>query len=92
MSSQGANTTTLNTGYVFNPASQRDASDITRTIREKAMATESFGIDSETPTDHPNPKWAKYGNGYRLSVLFGLYKINCGPGCAGNAFGINGVP
>jgi hypothetical protein len=91
MSSQGANTTTLNTGYVFNPASERDASDITRTIREKRINREIYGIDVGS-NKTPNPKWLKYGNGFRLSLLFGVYKINCGGSCAGNAFGLNGVP
>ena len=80
----------LNTGYVFNTASERDASDITRTIREKSIVTEIYGIDG-TPNKSPHPKWMKYGNGFRLSLLFGIYKINCGGQCAGNAFGINGV-
>jgi len=92
MSSQGANTTVLNTGYVFNPASERDASDITRTIREKIMFLETFDIDLATPKVSEQPKWIKYANGFRLSVLFGVYKTNCGPGCAGNVFGLNGVP
>ena len=92
MSSQGANTTTLNTGYVFNPASERDASDITRTIREKAIVAEITGIDY-LDNKYPKPIWMKYGNGFRVSLLYGIYKFNCGQGtCAGNVFGLNGVP
>jgi hypothetical protein len=87
MSSQGANTTVLNTGYVFNPASERDASDITRTIREKIMAVETLGFDLITPSKSEEPKWIKYSNGFRLSFLRGYHKC---AGCEGNIYGFIG--
>ena len=88
MSSQGANTTTLTNGYAFDPRSTRDSSDVTRTLRERLTVLEAYVID-DTPRKTTHPSSMKYGNGYRLSLLYGLYK--CGV-CEGNVFGLNGVP
>jgi hypothetical protein len=83
MSSQGANTTTLANGYAFDPISIRDSSDVTRRIRENLTTIASTSV---RPTKDP---WIRRGNGYRLAALNGNFKCFA---CAGNAFGLNGVP
>lgn len=85
MSSQGANTTTLSSGYLFDPNSIRDSSDVTRRLREKMVLIETVTF---SPTKAPEPKWLKYGNGYRLALLNGNFKCTA---CTGNAFSLNGV-
>ena len=86
MSSQGANSTILNNGYVYDPLSIRDSSDITRAIRERIVFYESSTISQIVRTTE-NP-WIKYGNNFRLSYLKGKY--TCGD-CLGNVYGLNGV-
>ena len=77
MSSQGANTTVLSTGYAYNSSSVRDSSDITRQIRERVQYNQQ-GIVGVT-----RDAWVPYGNQFRLSYLYGKYKCTT---CTGNIF------
>lgn len=100
MSSQSVNATTYS-GYRIVPTGSsdsgqgtlfmlptpaRDASDITRAIREKLTYNEFKASNPVGPGNTEDP-WIPYGNAIRLSYLYG--KIKCGL-CSGVAFGLNG--
>jgi hypothetical protein len=80
MSSQGVNGYDLS-GYAFNPLSLRDASDVTRMVRERRI----YADYNSNSTMNPNakPTWLKYGNDFRLQYAFGRFKC---VDCSGNAF------
>ena len=80
MSSQGDNSRS-DYSYVA-PKELRDASDYVRQLKERRSYT-SYNSSATGNTNTENP-WLKYGNGFRLSYLFG--KLKCGS-CTGNAFG-----
>ena len=83
MSSQGANASALS-GYAFDTDSLRDASDWTRMKKEQLSYkryNSTYAASNNVATEDP---WLKYGNGFRLTYLFGKYK--CGS-CDGDAFG-----
>jgi hypothetical protein len=91
MSSQGINTSS-NAGYVsatlaLGPIPLRDASDLTRRIREQNVYREN-NANSTVQQGNPEDPWLKFANGYRLSYLNG--KIKCGS-CVGKAFNSNGA-
>jgi len=88
MSSQGANSSDTFgvVGYSFNRNSMRDSSDVTRAIRERIAYSENQSV--VPVAEYTKDRWIKYGNGFRLSYLFGKYKCDA---CSGNTFGINGV-
>jgi hypothetical protein len=86
MSSQGANTARLSTGYAYNSSSVRDSSDITRQIRERVQYNQLKS--GTTITGVTRDVWIPYGNQFRLSYLYGKYKCSA---CTGNTFGLNGV-
>lgn len=93
MSSQSANSTTLQTAsgsdhYTYTNEYNRDASDWTRQKREQRK----YANYKTASTDNKDsePIWIKYGNQFRLSYLYG--KLKCGSSCNGNAFlGSNAV-
>lgn len=109
MSSQSLNAATYS-GYQLTPTATtgppavytlylssiplRDASDMTRMIRERARYNEFKSGNTVAPGNTENP-WVPYGNAFRLSYLFG--KLKCGscttgspPYINGNAFAGNG--
>jgi hypothetical protein len=106
MSSQSTNAATYS-GYQLTPTSSsisglgtlfmlpipaRDASDITRAIREQIRYNEFKTGNTISPGNTDNP-WIPYGNGFRLSYLHG--KLKCGacsnsPTPQGNIFSGNG--
>ena len=64
----------------------RDSSDYTRTVRERITYVEnkpSTAVANKTNES----SWLYYGNGFRLSYLYGKTKCTS---CTGNAFGTNG--
>jgi hypothetical protein len=68
------------------PIPARDASDITRAIRETIRYNEFKSGNTISPGNTENP-WIATGNGFRLSYLQG--KLKCST-CSGNAFYGNG--
>ncbi len=79
MSSQGDNS---RSGYSYVASKEvRDASDYTKQLKEQ-RAYKSYNSSYTGNAETSNP-WLKYGNGFRLSYLFG--KLKCGS-CTGNAF------
>lgn len=81
MSSQGVRGVDLS-GYAFQTLSLRDASDVTRMLREQRIYANYNG--SNTSDDkNAKPTWLKFGNDFRLEYAFGRFKCT---GCAGNAF------
>ena len=68
------------------PTPARDASDITRAIREQINYNEFKSGNPVSPGNTENP-WISYGNGFRISYLYG--KLKC-TSCTGNAFAGNG--
>jgi hypothetical protein len=88
-SSQGAASGTgtgqITTGYIYYPATLRDSSDWTRSLKEKIVYTEY----SVTPPFTSTPPWLTRGNGFRLTYLFGQFKCNANTisNCTGDAFG-----
>ena len=96
MSSQSLNATTYS-GYAITPSSTsgtlymlptpaRDASDITRALRERIIYTEFKQNSVVAPGNNENA-WIPYGNQIRISYLYG--KLKCGS-CSGNAIYGNG--
>ena len=101
MSSQSVNATTYS-GYRIVPTASvgppavytlfmlptpaRDASDITRAIRERITYNEFKASTPVSPGNTEDP-WIPYGNAIRLSYLYG--KLKCGS-CSGNAMYGNG--
>ena len=73
------------------PTPARDASDITRAIREQIKYNE-FKSGSVVSPGNTHDPWISYGNGFRLSYLYGKLKCSaCGTDNAGgNAFAGNG--
>jgi hypothetical protein len=91
MSSQGANTTVMNSYYTFTELSLRDSSDYTRMKKERIIYTDpkqQTTIDPNNPTDKTGLAYEKYGGGFRLSFLNGRFKCIT---CDGNAFSGDGV-
>ncbi len=85
-SSQGANSTTLDTSsgsdhYTYTNDYNRDASDWTRKLREGR----SYANYKPASTDNKQtePVWLKYGNQFRLSFSYGRLKCTS---CNGSAF------
>ena len=81
----------LNIGITTRSA-LRDASDITRMIKERTIYNEKrVGSPIAAPGTIGNGNgemlWIPQGNQYRLSYLFG--KLKCGA-CVGGAFNLNG--
>ncbi len=73
------------------PTPARDASDITRAIREQIRYNEFKSGTVVSPGDTKNP-WIRYGNGFRLSYLYGKLKCgDCNSGTGGNVFNLNGA-
>ena len=71
----------------------RDSSDLTRQIREQIIYRENKASSPIQPGDSEY-KWLMYGNGFRLSYLYG--KLKCSTSCSGgpetgNAFNGNGA-
>jgi len=85
-SSQGekSSTTGMN-GYTYYPVTLRDASDWTRTLKEKLVYNGFKG----TPPTTSTPPWLNRGNGFRLTYLFGQFKCNSNTisNCPGGVFG-----
>lgn len=76
-----------NTQYIT-----RDASDITRSLKERIMYNEKrkgspITAGKQTCAGNAEVLWQPQGNQFRLSYLFG--KLKCG-GCSGGAFNLNG--
>lgn len=107
MSSQSVNTTayagytTANSGtgvdsnvtLVGTQVPLRDASDLTRRIRELVIYRENKAGSVIQPGDSEH-KWLMYGNQFRLTYLFG--KLKCRTACSGSpetggAFNGNGA-
>lgn len=91
MSSQNQNSSAYS-GYVSNstalgPIPLRDASDLTRRIREQIIYRENKTGSTIQPGDSEH-KWVMFGNQFRLSYLYG--KLNCAA-CSGGAFNQNGA-
>lgn len=92
MSSQDPNSAAYS-GYVttgsnpLGPVPLRDASDLTRQIREQLIFRENRVGSSIQPGDSEH-KWIMFGNQFRLSYLYG--KLKCG-NCTGGAFNQNGA-
>lgn len=80
-SSQGANGDSVS-GYPFNSASLRDASDWIQSIKQSRI----YQNYKSTNTDNQDtePYWLKYGNNFRLTYSNGRFK--CEPNCDGNVF------
>ena len=92
MSSQSVNTTAYS-GYVsgsstLGPVPLRDASDLTRRLREQIVYNENKVNSPIQPGAPEGSPWQIYGNKYRLSYLFG--KLKCG-NCTGGVFVQNGA-
>ena len=89
MSSQSLNAATYS-GYqasaALNYVPTRDSSDVTRMIRERIVYNENKSGSVVRPGNNENP-WIPYGNGFRLSYLYG--KLKCAS-CSGNAMYGNG--
>lgn len=64
----------------------RDASDITRKLRERMVYLENK--DAIPTLGYPEPQYLSKGNQFRLSFLYG--KLKCSS-CNGGAFNANGV-
>jgi hypothetical protein len=91
MSSQNQNSAAYS-GYVsgstaLGPVPLRDASDLTRQIREQIMYRENRPSGPIQPGDSEH-KWIMFGNQFRLSYLYG--KLKCG-NCTGGTFMQNGA-
>jgi hypothetical protein len=80
-SSQGANTTSITPGYAYDTDVVRDASDWTRQLKEQ-RAYRSYSTNN-TGNKNTSDPWLKYGNGFRITYLYGKFK--CGS-CNGAAF------
>jgi hypothetical protein len=107
MSSQSVNSTaysgytTASTGgnaannnVVLGQIPLRDASDLTRRIREQIIYNENKVGSAIQPGVPEGSPWIIFGNKYRLSYLFG--KLKCPTACSGsaetaNAFNANGA-
>lgn len=105
MSSQSVNAT-IYSGYQIVPAGSsvsgsgtkfmlptpaRDASDITRAIREQAIYREFQSGTVVSPGNTEDP-WIRYENGLRLSYLYGKLKcLDCNSGTGGGVFKLNGA-
>ena len=89
MSSQSLNAATYS-GYqasaALNYVPTRDSSDVTRMIRERIVYNENKSGSVVRPGNNENP-WIPYGNGIRLSYLYG--KLKCTT-CYGSAISGNG--
>lgn len=86
-SSQGNNATTSGlTGYAFSTNVIGDASEWTKRLKEKITYQEYNG----TPPITSRPAWLTYGNGIRLTYLFGQFKCPAST-CTGGAFNSGGV-
>lgn len=81
MSAQGVNGIDLS-GYKFSSLSLRDASDVTRTVREKRIYVNYTG-NNVTDNKNAKPTWLKFGNDFRLEYSFGRFKC---ADCSGNGF------
>jgi hypothetical protein len=81
MSSQSVRGTDLS-GYTFTDNALRDASDYTRTLRERQIYIEPAGAGKTNPT------WTRYSTGYLLEYQFGRFKCT---NCTGNAFNAVGA-
>lgn len=81
MSAQGVNGTDLS-GYTFQSLSLRDASDVTRTIRERRIYV-NYNDSNTTDDKNAKPTWLKFGNDFRVEYAFGRFKCT---DCSGNAF------
>jgi hypothetical protein len=91
MSSQDPNSSAYS-GYVsgstaLGPVPLRDASDLTRQIREQIIYRENRPSGPIQPGDSEH-KWIMFGNQFRLSYLYG--KLKCG-NCTGGVFNQNGA-
>jgi len=89
-SSVGTYTTTLDFANTYR--FERDAGDITRSLRERLIYNEKragTNISSSVGMARGNaePMWQQQGNNFRLAYLFG--KLKCGAGFGG-AFNLNG--
>ena len=90
-SSVGTYTTTLDFANTYR--FERDAGDITRSLRERLIYNEKRAgtniISSSVGMARGNaePMWQQQGNNFRLAYLFG--KLKCGAGFGG-AFNLNG--
>jgi hypothetical protein len=74
------------------PTPARDASDITRAIREQIIYNEFKSGNTIVPGNTEDP-WIPYANGFRISYLYG--KLKCGscsnsPTKQGNVLSGNG--
>ena len=97
MSSQSQNTSSYS-GYVATSATNagnssrlgvvptRDASDLTRQIREQLMYNENKANSAIQPGDTEH-KWQMFGNQFRLSYLYG--KMKCSPTVSSGTFSIS---
>lgn len=81
MSAQGVRGTDLS-GYAFQDLSLRDASDVTRGIREKRIYV-NYNDGNVADNKNAKPTWLKFGNDFRLQYAFGRFKCTA---CSGNAF------
>ena len=92
MSSQSANTTTINYDYAFTQLSLRDSSDYTRMKKERSVYRDPDyrnTTNGSNSTDKTGLAYEKYGSEFRLTFLNGRFK--CQTTCDGNAFSGNGV-
>lgn len=85
-SGQGANATTITTGYTYNENVVRDASDWTRQLKER-RAYYAYFAQANGNKDTGSDPWFKYGIQFGYTYLFGRFK--CGS-CDGGAF--NSLP
>jgi len=95
MSSQSYNATDYS-GYVdsgnVEPIPSRDASDVTRSLKERIMYNEKkagspINANKAGYIGNAQLLWQLQGNQFRMSYLFG--KVKCGA-CVGGAFNLNG--
>lgn len=81
MSSQGANASTISSGYAFDTDSIRDASDWTsRIVQQRTYKSYNSSYSGDVLTE---PVWMKQNNSFRLTFANGKFKCTS---CNGNAF------